>query len=166
MDQGACRHSLLGTPQGSVRSPLVANIDRHEVDRSMERYTALSHKEREKRKRQKEANFLDIRSADDGVVLGDGTKEQAEARRKERSEFLDMALKLELAWEKTQVTPSQNGFEFRGFAMARNVLGSGQWAPRLRMAHTSPGKGHRTGTGRPLPTDPRRCGADKDPRAQ
>lgn len=37
MEQGNYRHSLLGTPQGGIVSPLLANIYLHELDRYMER---------------------------------------------------------------------------------------------------------------------------------
>jgi RNA-directed DNA polymerase len=64
MEQGNLRHSFLGTPQGGVVSPLLANIYLHELDRYMERYTELHPKEREKRKRRRVANFLYVRYAD------------------------------------------------------------------------------------------------------
>ena len=61
MEQGIYRHSLLGTPQGGIVSPLLANIYLHELDRYMERYTELSNWERRKRKRLGLANFLYVR---------------------------------------------------------------------------------------------------------
>jgi len=42
-------------------SPLLANIYRHELDRQMERYTALPTWGRQKRTRQGPATFLDVR---------------------------------------------------------------------------------------------------------
>jgi RNA-directed DNA polymerase len=131
-EQGSFRHSRLGTPQGGLVSPFLANIYLHARDRDMERYADLPQKEREKRKRRNEANFLYVRYADDVVGLCDGTKEHAEARRKARYEFLDTELTLELSVEKTTVTPLQDGFECLGFAIDRTVVGSGNWAPRIR----------------------------------
>ena len=115
MEQGTTRHSMLGTPQGGIVSPLLANIYLHELDRHMERYTELPELERQRRKRQKLANFLYVRYADDFVVLCDGTKEQAEAMRQELYKFLKSELMLELSLEKTKVTHASDGFEFLGF---------------------------------------------------
>ena len=99
----------------------------------MERYTELQKFERQRRKRQKLANFLYVRYADDWVVLCDGTREQAEALRQELYEFLKSELKLELSMEKTRVTHVSEGFVFLGFLIDRTIVGSGKWAPRIRI---------------------------------
>jgi RNA-directed DNA polymerase len=133
MEQGTIPHSMLGTPQGGIVSPLLANIYLHELDRYMGRYTELSVSERQKRKYHKLANFLYVRYADDFVVLCNGTKGQAETMRQELYEFLKSELMLELSMEKTKVTHASEGFEFLGFRMDRNSVGSGKWAPRTRI---------------------------------
>jgi RNA-directed DNA polymerase len=133
MEQGHLRHSVLGTPQGGIVRSLLANIYLHELDRYMGRYTELQLTECQRRKRQKAANFLYVRYADDLVVLCDGTKEQAEAMRQEFYGFLKAELRLELSLEKTNVTHIQEGFEFLGFAIDRNIVSSGKWAPRIRI---------------------------------
>jgi RNA-directed DNA polymerase len=133
MEQGNLRHSMLGTPQGGIVSPLLANIYLHELDRYMERYTEISVPDRRRRKRRGLANFLYVRYADDFVVLCDGTKEQAEAMRQELYDFLKTELKLELSLEKTRVTHASEGFEFLGFVIDRNIVGTGKWAPRIRI---------------------------------
>ena len=79
------------------------------------------------------ANFLYVRYADDFVVLCDGTKEQAETMRRELHEFLKSELMLELSLEKMKVTHASEGFEFLGFLIDRNIVGSGRWAPRIRI---------------------------------
>jgi RNA-directed DNA polymerase len=140
MEQGTFRHSLLGTPQGGIVSPLLANIYLHELDRYMERYTELPKGKREQRKRQRLANFLYVRYADDFVVLCDGKKEQAEAMRQELYGFLKTELKLELSMEKTKVTHVSEGFEFLGYAIDRSIVGSGKWAPRIRIPMRAMGK--------------------------
>jgi hypothetical protein len=99
----------------------------------MERYTEISIFDRRTRTRRGLANCLYVRYADDGVVLCDGTKEQAEARRQELDEFLKSELMLGLSMDKTKVTHVSEGFEFLGFALDRNLVGSGKWAPRIRM---------------------------------
>jgi RNA-directed DNA polymerase len=83
MEQGTTRHSMLGTPQGGIVSPLLANIYLHELDRYMERHTEISIPDRRRRKWYGLANFLYVRYADDFVVLCEGTKEQAETMRQE-----------------------------------------------------------------------------------
>ena len=103
----------------------------------MERHTELRVPERQKRKRQKKANFLYVRYADDFVVLCDGSKEEAEAMRKELHEFLGTELKLELSLEKTKITHIHEGFEFLGFVLDRNITGTGKWAPRIRIPERS-----------------------------
>lgn len=133
MEQGNLRHSLLGTPQGGIISPLLANIYLDELDRYMARYTELSHYERRKRRNQGEANFLYVRYADDFVVLCDGTREQALVMRQELYEYLKSQLSLELSLEKTKVTHIHEGIEFLGFLIDRSITGSGKWAPRIRI---------------------------------
>jgi RNA-directed DNA polymerase len=133
MEQGTTRHSVLGTPQGGIVSPLLANIYLHELDRYMERYTEINQIDRRRRKGQGLANFLYVRYADDFVVLCDGTKEQAETMRQELYEFLKSELMLELSMEKTKVTHVSEGFEFLGFLIDRDIVGSGKWAPRIRI---------------------------------
>jgi group II intron reverse transcriptase/maturase len=133
MEEGTFRHTLLGTPQGGIVSPLLANIYLDELDRYMERFTALTDEERRKRRRRRLANFLYVRYADDFVVLCDGTKAQAEALREELHIFLKAELKLELSLEKTKVTHAHEGFEFLGYVIDRNITGTGKWAPRIRI---------------------------------
>jgi group II intron reverse transcriptase/maturase len=133
MEQGNLRQSLLGTPQGGIISPLLANVYLHELDRYMERYTELPGHTRHARRQRNMANFLYVRYADDFVVLCDGSKEQAEALREELYKFLKEELKLELSMEKTRVTHTQEGFEFLGYRIDRHVTGTGKWAPRIRI---------------------------------
>lgn len=133
MEQGNFRHSLLGTPQGGIVSPLLANIYLHELDKYMECYTELPGHARERRRQQKMANFLYVRYADDFVVLCDGSKEQAEAMREELYRFLKAELKLELSMEKTKVTHVHDGFRFLGYWIDRNRTGTGKVAPRIRI---------------------------------
>lgn len=121
MEQANLRHSVLGTPQGGIVSPLLADIYLHELDKYMERYTELQPKERGQRKRRGLANFLYVRYADDWAALCDGTRAQAEALRQELYQFLKEELKLELSCEKTRITHVAEGFEFLGFLIERNI---------------------------------------------
>jgi group II intron reverse transcriptase/maturase len=110
-----------GTPQGGIASPILANIYLHELDRYVERYTALSQKEKTERRRQKKANYTYIRYADDFVVLSNGTREEAETMKEELHQFLKESLKLNLSREKTRVTHINDGFKFLGFWIKRST---------------------------------------------
>jgi len=119
MEKRTFRDTTLGTPQGGIVSPLLANIYRQELDRYMERYTVLSHSEKTKRRQHQQANFVYVRYADDFVVLCNGTKSQAEAWREELYLFLKSTLRLELSKEKTKITHLNEGFKFLGFRIER-----------------------------------------------
>src|SRR3989441_13310892 len=63
MYRGNVSATLTGTPQGGVVSPLLANIYLHTLDKYMEsKYLSLSEWERQKRRRQRKANYLYVRS--------------------------------------------------------------------------------------------------------
>jgi RNA-directed DNA polymerase len=119
MEKRTFRATTLGTPQGGIISPLLANIYLTELDRYMERYTALPQKEKTKRRQQGLPNFVYVRYADDFVVLCNGTKAQAEVMREELYLFLKTTLRLELSKEKTKITHLNDGFKFLGFWIER-----------------------------------------------
>ena len=125
MEKRTFRDTTLGTPQGGIISPLLANIYLNELDRYMERYTSLPVGEKEKRRRQGIGNFTFSRYADDFVVLCNGGKRQAEDMREELHQFLKSKLRLELSREKTKVTHLNDGFNFLGFRIYRGLGGSG-----------------------------------------
>jgi group II intron reverse transcriptase/maturase len=109
----------LGTPQGGIVSPLLANIYLNEMDKYMERHTNFSKHEKRKRRLQGQANFIHIRYADDFIVMCNGTRAQAEAMKEELSQFLSTELKLKLSKEKTKITHINDGFTFLGFEIKR-----------------------------------------------
>ena len=119
MEKRTFRDTTLGTPQGGIISPLLANIYLHELDRYMERYTGLPQREKTKRRQSRQANFIYVRYADDFVVLCNGTKAQAEALREELYQFLKTTLRLELSKDKTNITHLNEGFKFLGFWIYR-----------------------------------------------
>jgi group II intron reverse transcriptase/maturase len=133
LEQGNLRMSIIGTPQGGIISPLLANLYLHELDRYMERYTDLSTDKKKWRKKRGLANFLYVRYADDFVVLCDGTREQAEGMKGELAEFLNTELKLTLSMDKTKITHVKDGFRFLGFRVEREIGTSGKRAPRIRI---------------------------------
>jgi RNA-directed DNA polymerase len=104
-----------------VISPLLANVYLHELDKHMEGHTALSVKEKTARRHTGQANFVYIRYADDFVILSNGTRKQAEEMRDEVRNFLSASLHLSLSMEKTKITHLNDGFDFLGFTMRREM---------------------------------------------
>jgi len=125
MERKLFKDTELGTPQGGIISPLLANVYLHELDKYMQRYTALSLVEKAARRRHGQANYVYVRYADDFVVLSNGTKKQAEQMKEELSKFLSDSLRLNLSMEKTKVTHLNDGFEFLGFRLKRSMCANG-----------------------------------------
>jgi group II intron reverse transcriptase/maturase len=121
MERKLFKDTRLGTPQGGIVSPLLANIYLHELDKYMERYSALSTKEKTARRRAGQANYVYVRYADDFVILCNGTRAQAEALREEVRNFLSATLHLTLSMEKTKITHLNDGFDFLGFTIRREM---------------------------------------------
>jgi group II intron reverse transcriptase/maturase len=121
MERKLFKDTSLGTPQGGVISPLLANVYLHELDRYMERYTALPEREKTARRTAGLANYVYVRYADDWVILSNGTREQVETLREELRNFLASELHLSLSMEKTKVTHLDDGFDFLGFSIRRGM---------------------------------------------
>ncbi len=99
MEQGAIRETLVGTPQGGVISPLLANIYLHELDRKWQK---ISHK----------AGQL-VRYADDAVVVCKSESDAHEAHRRIEGEMTQLRLKLHP--EKTRIVHlRRKGIDFLG----------------------------------------------------
>lgn len=99
MEEGVFQPTRLGTPQGGVISPLLANIALNSLD-------WLLH----------ERGFRFVRYADDFVVLG-----QTEAQVQEAHALVQQhlhSLGLTLSAEKTKTTKFREGFAFLGFAIS------------------------------------------------
>lgn len=115
MERGLFKKTELGTPQGGVVSPLLANVYLHELDRHLEPLLRFGQVEKAKRRRHGLPNFAYARYADDFVILCNGTKTQAYEMREAVHRFLAAELRLTLSLEKTKVTHLQDGFDFLGF---------------------------------------------------
>jgi RNA-directed DNA polymerase len=131
------RDTVMGTPQGGILSPLLANIalsvlDEHCMDaweswggtygRSRRRVAGL-------------ATYRLVRYADDFVVMVAGTRAHAEALRAEIAAVLS-TMGLRLSADKTHVTHIDEGIEFLGFRIQRKRR---QGTPR-RTIYTYPSK--------------------------
>jgi group II intron reverse transcriptase/maturase len=126
MERKLFKDTKLGTPQGGIISPLLANVYLHELDKFMEKYTELSTKDKTARRRKGLANYAYVRYADDFVVLGNGSKEQVYQLRNELQQFLADALRLNLSLEKTKVTHLNDGFDYLGFQVIRRMGSQGR----------------------------------------
>jgi RNA-directed DNA polymerase len=104
MEDGVRSPTLMGTPQGGVISPLLANIALNSLDWLLDA-----------------AGFRFVRYADDFVVLC-----QSEAEVKEAHELVQRQLTqlgLTLSPEKTKQTQFRNGFAFLGFTISSWSVG-------------------------------------------
>jgi group II intron reverse transcriptase/maturase len=120
MEEGRVRQTEMGTPQGGIFSPLLANIYLHEMDRFWwEQFGALPRNQKRKRRLAGEGSVRLLRYADDFVLLWNGTKQGAHALKERFATFLRDELHLELSAEKTLVTHADEGFDFLGFHARR-----------------------------------------------
>jgi RNA-directed DNA polymerase len=106
VEDGVFTSTDLGTPQGGVISPLLANITLNSLDWALHN-----------------AGFRFVRYADDFVVL---TKSQAKVREAHDLVLRHLAsLGLSLSAEKTKMTTFRQGFAFLGFDI-------GAWSVKMR----------------------------------
>ena len=105
-------------PQGSVLSPLLANVYLNELDTFIDEFWAtlpVKYQNRYKAgKHDKACPCFSVRYADDFVILT-RNREDAERMKRETETFLRQKLKLRLSAEKTLITKAENGFDFLGF---------------------------------------------------
>lgn len=116
------KRTELGTPQGAICSPILANIYLHQLDLYWwNKYGNLHRKEKERRRKNHMGNCALIRYADDWLLLTNGGKAEAMRLKEEFKTFLAEELKLELSPEKTRITHVNQGFDFLGFHVQRYV---------------------------------------------
>jgi group II intron reverse transcriptase/maturase len=104
MERGKFEPTRVGTPQGGVASPLLANIALNVLDWHLQ-----------------ERGFRFVRYADDFVVLCRSEQEAKEALALVQ-QFLAERLGLALSSEKTKVTRFHEGFTFLGFDIQSNFV--------------------------------------------
>jgi len=100
MEEGEFQPTLVGTPQGGVISPLLANIVLNKLDWKLET-----------------AGYRFVRYADDFVVLCQ-THEQAQEALNLVRQVLEGELGLTLSPEKTKITTYGSGYAFLGFDLS------------------------------------------------
>ncbi len=122
-EDGVTRDTKMGTPQGGILSPLLANIALSVLDdhfaEAWQRHMA-TRSQRETRRRRGGATYRLVRFADDFVVMVSGTKAHAEGLRDEVAAVLS-PMGLRLSEEKTMTVHIDEGFDFLGFRIQRQA---------------------------------------------
>jgi RNA-directed DNA polymerase len=111
-----------GTPQGSILSPLLANVALSVLDDHFAHAPGGSHSndnERRGRRRHGLPNYRLIRYADDWCLVVAGTKAHAESLREEAANVLS-TMGLRLSPEKTLITHIDEGLVFLGWRIQRH----------------------------------------------
>jgi RNA-directed DNA polymerase len=122
-EDGITRDTKMGTPQGGILSPLLANIALSVLDEHFaEAWQAemATRSQRETHRRRGRATYRLVRYADDFVVMVAGTKVHAEGLRDEVAAVLS-TVGLRLAEEKTMTVSIDEGFDFLGFRIQRQT---------------------------------------------
>jgi RNA-directed DNA polymerase len=135
-EEGQVTYPQTGTTQGSVVSPLLANVFLHEFDdwyirtyRIRPEWAHLAPSSLQyQRKKDIGGTLVLTRYADDWVAIWNGSRERAEEIKAEIKTFLADELKLRLSEDKTLITHVDDGFDFLGYRMIGNKRWSdGQW---------------------------------------
>ena len=122
-EDGHNRDTKMGTPQGGILSPLLANIALSVLD---EHFAEAWQRDmatrplRERRRRHGHATYRLVRYADDFVVMVAGTKAHAEDLKHEVAAVLS-TVGLRLSEEKTMIVDIDEGFNFLGFRIQRQT---------------------------------------------
>ena len=133
-EHGSLTATPSGTPQGSILSPLLANIALSVLDRHFENaWASRTQPQRARDRANGQPSYRMIRYADDFVVLVRGTKAQAQAIKEQTAEFMRERMRLTLSPEKTRVTHVDDGFDLLGFRIKRRP-----WRAGKHVAYTFP----------------------------
>jgi group II intron reverse transcriptase/maturase len=115
MEDGKYRHSMLGTPQGGIVSPLLANVYLNELDQWVKEWTETDNWEAKQRRNGGKGNWHYVRYADDFLLMTNGRKGRAEKMMERVEDFLTEELNLTLSEEKSELIHAEDGFSFLGY---------------------------------------------------
>lgn len=115
MEEGTYRHSTLGTPQGGIVSPVLANIYLNELDQWAKEWTDSTDTEVQKRRNNGKGSWAFVRYADDFLFLTNGKRGRADKMRERIGGFVNEELNLTLSEKKTKITHASDGFKFLGY---------------------------------------------------
>lgn len=115
--------SDVGTPQGGIISPLLANIALHGLEFALQEHVTTLGKPRPTANRGNVAKIKAlglVRYADDFVIIHEN-REILDSCMEFAEEWLDSNVGLSLNWDKSRVVNSNNSFLFLGFNIATVV---------------------------------------------
>jgi len=138
----------VGTPQGGICSPLLANIALGIIEERYERWVNHKYKRQERRscdgikaamwsrsidRQAGRTVFFPIRYADDFIILVSGSREVAERERLALETILKEKMGLTLSPEKTKITALIEGFQFLGHRVRMCWDERYGWTPRIEI---------------------------------
>jgi group II intron reverse transcriptase/maturase len=141
MAEGNVRHPVTGAPQGGIISPLMSNIYLTAIEERYARWIPCpgeplwkAQKRRQQDRMRGQPTCYLVRYADDFVVLMSGSREDAKAEKSALAEYIQRELRMELSMEKTLVTHAEEGFNFLGYRVVRELaLRTGRLVCKLRI---------------------------------
>ncbi|NEW04360.1 group II intron reverse transcriptase/maturase [Bacillus megaterium] len=115
MEQGIFHNTVEGSPQGSVASPLLANIALDGMEKEIGIVYRKTYKANGGYKIDPKCKIGRILYADDFIIVTE-TKEQAESIYQKLNPYLQKR-GIKLSEDKTKVTHIESGFDFLGFSL-------------------------------------------------
>jgi RNA-directed DNA polymerase len=115
IEQDMLHKTTEGTPQGSIVSPLLANIALCGMEEEIGIFYRKTHKSNGRYKIDPKCKIGRILYADDFVIVTE-TKEQAESMYQKLNPYLQKR-GIKLSEDKTRVTHIESGFDFLGFSL-------------------------------------------------
>lgn len=126
MDDKRYEHSLNGTSQENIVSPLLFNIYMFELDKYIYEEFIIPILNQNKKKQKIKYNNLKkgavyVRYADEWVLAMTCTKKEAIIAKEKIADFLNNYLKMQLDDDKTKITFASDGYKFLGFEIRLSI---------------------------------------------